>query len=118
MDSEFLCRLTIGFMKEWGILDDVKYKYFKELDDDDEIVVHVYYIDDDDRPTYCTAVFNFDLKYDCSGGSLRLEAEVTFDVKKTYNTSSPFALMLIDLQEENDKEESEEEEEEEEEGID
>jgi hypothetical protein len=62
-------------MKEMDILDEVPYKFIKKLHDDDDIEVNIYHIDDDDdRPTYCTVVFEFELEYDCSGGSLPLYA--------------------------------------------
>ena len=72
--------LTLGFMKEWDILDDVSYKYFKKLHDEDDIEIKIYHIDDDDRPTYWTAVFEFDLKYDCIEGCMPLYKKVTFKV--------------------------------------
>ena len=95
--------LTIGQMKEWDILDEVPYKYFKKNDDDDDIEVNIYHTDDeDDRPTYCTVVFEFELKYDCSTKK--------FKSKITYNTSSPFAYFMTTIQDEDDEEEDDEEE--------
>jgi hypothetical protein len=96
-------------MKEWDILDEVPYKYFKKYDDDDDIDVEIYHIDDDDdRPTYNTIVFEFEFEYDCSGGALPLYTTKKFKRQITYNTSSPFALFLYNIQ--NDEEEEEESE--------
>lgn len=93
-------------MKEMDILDNVPYKYFKNLHDDDDIEVDIYYDedDDDDRPTYTNAVFKFDLKYDYF---IR-----HFKVKINYNTSSPFALFMCSICEDTDDENEEESEEE------
>jgi hypothetical protein len=105
--------LTIGQMKEWDILDEIPYKYFKRYGEDDDIEVNIYHTDDDDdRPTYCTIVFDFKLEYNCSGGSMPLYATKKFKRKITYNTSSPFALFLCSIKDEGDDEEEESDEEE------
>jgi hypothetical protein len=103
--------LTIGQMKEMDILDNVPYKYFKNLHDDDDIEVDIYFDedDDDDRPTYTNAVFKFDLKYDCSMGSLPLYTTKHFKVKINYNTSSAFALFMCSIREDTDDEDEEDE---------
>jgi len=87
--------LTISQMKELNILDEVPYKCFKEYDDEDDIKVNIYDADGyDDRPKYCTVVFEYELRYVCSQGSKPLYATEKFKTKITYNTSSPFALFL------------------------
>tara|TARA_R110001592_G_scaffold338236_1_gene625205 strand:- start:7595 stop:7897 length:303 start_codon:yes stop_codon:yes gene_type:complete len=96
-------------MKEWDILDEIPYKYFKRYHKDDDIEVNIYHTDDDDdRPTYCTIVFEFELEYDCSKGSLPLYTTKKFKSKITYNTSSPFALFITTLQDDKDEEDSDE----------
>ena len=92
--------LTIGQMKEWDILDEVPYKYFKKNDDDDDIEVNIYHTDDDDdRPTFCNVVFEFELEYDTTK---------KFKRKITYNTSSPFAYFMTTIQDEDDEDEDDE----------
>lgn len=96
----------IGQMKEMNILDEVPYKYFKGYHEDDDIEVNIYHTDDeDDRPTYPTIVFEFELQYDCSKGSIPLYATKKFKSKITYNTSSAFAYFITTLQEDTDDEE-------------
>ena len=102
--------LTIGQMKEMDILDEVPYKYFKNCDNEDDIEVNIYHIDDDDRPTYCTVVFEYGLEYDCSGGCMPIYATKKFKTKITYNTSSPFALFLCAIREETDDEDESDDE--------
>jgi hypothetical protein len=99
--------LTIGQMKEMDILDEVPYKFFKNCDDEDDIEVNIYHIDND-KPTYGTVVFEYELEYDCSGGSMPLYTTKKFKTKITYNTSSPFALFLCNIQEYTDDEDESE----------
>ena len=98
-------------MKEWDILDEIPYKYFKRYDEDDDIEVNIYHTDDDDdRPTYCSVVFDFKLEYDVSEGSMPIIVTKRFKCKITYNTSSPFALFLCSIRDECDDEEESDEE--------
>ena len=96
-------------MKEMDILDEVPYKFFKNCDDEDDIEVNIYHIDND-KPTYGTVVFEYELKYDCSGGSMPLYTTKKFKTKITYNTSSPFALFLCAIREETDDEDESDDE--------
>ena len=110
-DMSYTNCLTIGQMKEWDILDEVPYKCFKKYNDDDDIEVNIYHTDDeDDRPIYCSVVFEFELKYDCSEGSMPLYTTKKFKSKITYNTSSPFAYFMTTLQDEDDEEDDDEDE--------
>jgi len=103
--------ITINDMKNYDILDEIPYKYFKRYHRDDDIEVNIYHTnDEDDRPTYCTVVFEFKLEYDCSEGSLPLYTTKKFKSKITYNTSSAFALFMTTLRDDEDDEESNDEE--------
>jgi hypothetical protein len=107
--------LTIGQMKEWDILDEVPYKYFKNCHDEDDIEVNIYHIEDEDnRPTYSTVVFEYGLEYDCSAGSLPLYTTKKFKTKITYNSSSYFALFLCNICEDDEDENEDEEDKDEE----
>ena len=110
---EYTNCITIKDMKEYNILDEVPYKYFKRYHKDDDIEVEIYHTnDEDERSTYCTVVFEFELDYDASKGSLPIIFTKRFKSKITYNTSSAFALFMTTLQydeEEDDEEEDDDE---------
>ena len=105
--------LRVSQMKEHDILDDVPYKCFKKYDDDDEIDVEIYYKEGEiNCPSWSSIVFEFELRYDISEGCLPLYATEKFKKEITFNNSSPFALFLCDIHEEEEEEEEESEEEE------
>ena len=97
------------------MLDEIPYKYFKRYHNDDDVEVEIYHTnDEDDRPAYCTVVFEFKLEYDASKGSLPIIFTKRFKSKRTYNTSSEFAYFMTTLQddEESDYDESSDEDDE------
>ena len=109
--------VTIDNMKKYNILDEVPYKYFKRYHKHDDIEINIYHTnDEDDRPTYCTVVFEFELEYDACKGSLPIIFTKNFKSKITYNTSSSFAYFMTTLQDdeesndENDEESNDEDE--------
>jgi len=104
-------------MKNLNLFDNISYKYIKDIinDDDDDIEVEIEDIDCD-RDGWCKTRFTFIIPqlYDERFGE-KYYKDAKFVVEKEYNGSSPYALMMIDL---DDREEEEEEEEEEEDKTD
>jgi len=107
----------VSRMKELNLFDDIKYKYVKNLiEDGDDYDVDVEIEDlDCDREAWCKTRFTFNLNIDVSGGSSPIIVDRKFVVEKEYNGSSPYALMMCQLHEDEDEEEEEDEEEDEEE---
>lgn len=93
---------TFSDLKEYGFCDNVRFKFLKEVDDDEIIDVEVLEPTEDDREGLPD-----------SYGVIRVKFElprVFVNTVQTYNTSSPFAAWLSDF--EFDEEEDEEEDEE------
>jgi hypothetical protein len=99
--------LTISQMKEVDLFDDIEYKYFKNLNDDNVININIQIIDKCDTPGYVNALFIFELKCEVLDEIVPYicvweESEIIepcyhtkrFTVKKTYNTSSGYAMMI------------------------
>ena len=96
--------LTLAILKEYNFIDDIPYKYFKDIDDDESIEVKEYGMKST-SPVICKCKFVFELE------------GVSFKIEKEYNSSSPLAMVLsgshFDEEDEEDEEEEEEEEDEE-----
>jgi len=108
--------LMISQMKELNLFDDISYKYIKNIInyDDNDIKVEIEDLDCD-RVCWCKTRFTFEIS---QGKVYKWDTEDTykkFVVEKEYNCSSPYALMMCDLDEESEEEEEEEEEDKEEE---
>ena len=99
----------IETMKKLDLFDNISYKYIKDIinDDDDCIDVEIEDVECD-RITYCKTRFKFQIDLGSGNGVLKVTTE------KEYNTSSPFALMMCELEEDEEEEEEGEEDEEEE----
>jgi|TARA_E500000318_G_scaffold19533_1_gene20302 hypothetical protein len=103
--------LMVSQMKEFDLFDDIKYKYIKDIieDDDDEFVVEIEDLDCD-RDGWCKTQFTFELTIDVSGGCCPLIVDKKFVVEKEYDNSSAYALMMLKLiDEDEDEDESENE---------
>jgi len=107
--------MTVKQARYFNLFDNVQYKYVRELinDDDNEIDVEIKDLPCD-RACYGKVSFKFKLRCDVCPGSLSIWKTSTFTVELEYNTSSPYAFALIELQEYYGDEEDEEDEEEEE----
>ena len=88
--------LMISQMKWLNLFDDIPYKYIKGYHDDDDMEV---YIKDIGGHNYnkCKTKFTFDLAADT--GSLR------YKVVKEYDSSSNYAMYMLDLWTEEDEDE-------------
>lgn len=99
--------LIVSQMKELDLFDNISYKYIKDIinHDDDDIEVEIEDIDCD-RECYCKTQFKFSIRqlYDERFGK-KYYKDATFTVVKEYNSSSAFALMMIELDEEEEEEE-------------
>ena len=95
--------LMISQMKELDLFDDIKYKYIKNFikHDDDDIKVEIEDLECD-RVAWCKTRFKFEIDLGSGNGILKI------DLEKEYNSSSPYALMMMDLYEEEEEEEEEE----------
>jgi hypothetical protein len=96
--------LLVGEMKDLDLFDNVPYKYIKDFINDDE---EQFIVEHEHLPCelgwLCTSKFTFEL------------SDETFEFEITYNTSSPYALMMLNYLTDDDEEEEEEDEEGEEE---
>ena len=101
-------------MKELDLFDNISYKYIKNIinNDDDDIEVEIEDLDCDTEG-WCKTRFTFEIS---QGKVYKWDTEDTykkFVVEKEYNSSSPYALMMCELDTDEEDEEDEEEEEEE-----
>lgn len=100
----------IGTMKDMNLFDDIDYKYIKNIinDDEDEIKIEIKTMDCD-RVAYCKTKFTFCIPQliDQSFGE-KFYRDMEFTVIKEYNGSSMFALMMINLEEDEEDEEEDE----------
>lgn len=94
--------LTIEEAKEMNLLDEVKFKYFKDYCEDDFIYGTAEYIIDSDILIGKNEV-NIKLKFDWNEGIQWQEVEI----HRIYSTSSPFALKMLDWIREEEEEEEE-----------
>ena len=95
--------LTIEEAKEWNFLDEVKFKYFSDYCEDDIIYGTAEYIIDSDILVDVNDV-NIKLELDWHEGTRTLEVEIY----RRYSTSSPFALKMLDWNNEEEEEEESE----------
>ncbi len=97
--------LMISQMKELDLFDNISYKYIKDIikHDDDDICVEIEDVDCD-RVAWCKTRFTFKLNINVSGGSMPIMVDKEFVVEKEYNGSSAYALMMIELKEEEEDE--------------
>ena len=91
--------LTIEEAKEMNLLDEVKFKYFKDYCEDDFIYGTAEYIIDSDILIGKNEV-NIKLTLDWNEGIFWHEVEI----HRIYSTSSPFALKMLDWIKEEDQE--------------
>ena len=105
--------LTISQMKELDLFDDIEYKHIKKIieNDNDDIEVEIEDLDCD-RIAWCKTRFTFELKINVSGGYMPIMVDKKFVVEKEYNSSSPYALMMCELDTDDERLTDEEEEEE------
>lgn len=105
--------LPLEMAKDMYILDEVPYKYFRNYCKDDTIEFKFYHINnEDERNTYLTIMFEFELKYDdCSGvvydeygyypdDTEYKEKTKKFKTKITYKKNSPYSREIDDLKKE------------------
>ena len=101
--------LTIEEAKEFHLLDEIKFKYFSDYCEDDIIYGTADYdIRSEDTPQWENEV-NIKLEFNWYGGDSWSSKEKTHEVEiyKKYNTSSPFAMKMLDWNNEEEEEESE-----------
>ena len=91
-------------MKNLDLFDNISYKYIKDIinNDDDDIEVEIEDLDCD-KVAWCKTRFTFKLNIDVSGGSMPIMVDKEFVVEKEYNNSSAYALMMIELNEEEEE---------------
>ena len=102
--------LMVSIMKQLNLFDNISYKYIKDIINDDDDLIEVEIKDlDCDRIAYCKTRFKFSIPQliDERFGE-KYYKDAKFVVEKEYNGSSPFALMMIELYEEDEEEEEEE----------
>ena len=91
--------LTVYMMKELDLFDDIEYKYIKDIINEDVGDIEVEIEDlDCDRIAYCKTRFKFEIDLGAGSGILKV------DLAKEYNTSSPYAIMMLELEEEEEEE--------------
>ena len=99
--------LFVSTMKNLDLFDNISYKYIKDIinDDDDEIDVEIEDLPCD-RIAYCKTQFKFSIPQliDERFGE-KYYKDATFNVVKEYNGSSPFAYMMLELDEESEESE-------------
>ena len=94
--------LKLSTIEYLDLLDDIPYKYIKNMiheDDEDDYEVEITDLDCE-RIAYCKTQFKLSLKIDISQGSLPIYVNKTFTIVKEYNNSSGIALTMLDLYEE------------------
>ena len=99
--------LQLSTIEYLDLLDDIPYKYIKNMineDDEDDYDVEIMDLESD-RVAYCKTQFKLTLRIDISQGSLPIYVNKTFTIVKEYNNSSGIALTMLDLYEEDDEEE-------------
>jgi len=101
--------LMVSQMKELNLFDNISYKYIKNIinHDDDDIEVEIEDLDCD-RIAWCRTRFTFEIS---QGKMYSWDTEDTykkFVVEKEYNGSSPYALMMCQLDTDDEEEEEEE----------
>ena len=99
--------LQLSTIEYLDLLDDIPYKYIKNMineDDEDDYEVEITDLKCD-RIAYCKTQFKLTLRIDISQGSSSLYVDKTFTIVKEYNNSSGIALTMLDLYEEDDEEE-------------
>ena len=91
--------LLVSTMKKLDLFDNISYKYIKDIinDDDDDIEVEIKDLDCD-RFGYCKTRFTFSIPQliDERFGE-KYYKDAKFVVEKEYNGSSAFALMMCEL---------------------
>jgi hypothetical protein len=93
--------VNFDLISRLGLLDEVKYKYVKKLDEDEIYDIEVTYkYDPNDSPTEITAKFIFETD------------SIKVSMNNRWNTSSPFALIMCEVVECELEDEEEDEEEE------
>ena len=91
--------LKLSTIEYLDLLDDIPYKYIKNMiheDDEDDYEVEITDLDCE-RVAYCRTQFKLTLKIDISQGSLPIYVDKTFTLLKEYNNSSGIALTMLDL---------------------
>ena len=94
--------LKLSTIEYLDLLDDIPYKYIKNMiheDDEDDYDVEITDLKCD-RIAYCKTQFKLTLRIDISQGSLPIYVDKTFTIVKEYNNSSGIALTMLDLYEE------------------
>ena len=106
--------LPISQMRELDLFDNISYKYIKDIinNDDDHIDVKIEDLDCD-RVAWCKTRFTFTLNINVSGGSSPIMVDKKFVVEQEYNSSSIYALMMCELDTDDEKYTDDEEDEEE-----
>ena len=90
--------ISISTMKELDLFDNISYKYIKDIinNDDDDIEVEIEDVDcvECDMVAWCKTRFKFEIDLGRGNGVLKV------NLIKEYNASSPYAIMLCQLDEE------------------
>ena len=91
--------LQLSTIQYLDLLDDIPYKYIKNMiDEDDEDDYEVEITDlECDRVAYCKTQFKLTLSVNISQGTLPLYVDKTFTSVIEYNNSSYIAMTLSDL---------------------
>lgn len=103
--------ITLEQMLWLELFDEVPYKHIKKIlkmHGETDFEVEIVNIPNNENlcPTWCTTSFKFLLEIDISQGSLPLMVEKRFTVIKSYSSSSPMALYILEnLVEEESEEE-------------
>ena len=104
--------LLVSTMKKLDLFDNISYKYIKDIinEDDYDIEVEIERLDCD-RVAWCKTQFTFIIPQliDERFGEKYYKYK-KFVVENEYNSSSAFALMMLELYEDDEEEEEEEEE--------
>ena len=91
--------LKLSTIEYLDLLDDIPYKYIKNMineDDEDDYDVEITDLKCD-RIAYCRTQFKISLNVDISQGSLPIYVDKTFIIIKEYSNSSGIALTMLDL---------------------
>ena len=102
--------LKLSTIEYLDLLDDIPYKYIKNMiheDDEDDYEVEITDLDCE-RIAYCKTQFKLTLRINVSQGSLPIYVDKTFTIVKEYNNSSGIALTMLDLYEEDSDSDEEE----------